>query len=95
MYTPIGEKFGLIDSALVAIIAIVIVFAVLVSIILIASAFSKILISIDKKKRINPRKENKILDEDEDAAAAVIVASMDFYRETKKHARLIKITKEE
>ena len=52
-------------------------------------------ININKKTNINPRIENKLLDEDEDAIVATIVASMDYYRETKKHAKLVSITREE
>ena len=50
---------------------------------------------VDNKTNIKPRKENKLLEDDEDAVVATIVASMDFYRETNKHARLVKITREE
>ena len=95
MYTPIGDKFVFLDSIIVAIISILIVFTVLIVIISVASIFSKILINLDKKNNIKPRKENKLLDEDEDAVAAVLVASIDYYNETKKHAKLVKITKEE
>ena len=95
MYTPIGEKFEFLDSIIVASISILIVFVVLIVIILISSVFSKIIISINKKTNINPRIENKLLDEDEDAIVATIVASMDYYRETKKHAKLVSITREE
>lgn len=95
MYTPIGNEFGLLDSIIVAVIAIIIVFLVLSLIVAIASIFSKIIINIDKRKNIKPRIENKLLEEDEDAVVATIVASMDYYIETKKHARLVSITREE
>ena len=95
MYTPVGENFGLIDSIIVAMISILIVFIVLILIIAIASLFSKIIISIDDKKNVNPRIENKLLNEDEDAVVATIVASIDYYNDTKKHARLVSITRDE
>lgn len=95
MYTPIGDTFGIVDSLIVALISILIVFAVLSIIIIITNAFSKIIIKVDNKKNINPRIENKLLEEDEDAVVATIVASMDYYNETKKNARLVSITKEE
>ena len=95
MYTPIKGEFGIIDSIIVAIIAIVIVFVVLIIIIGIASIFSKTILEIDKKKNINPRQENKLLENDEDAVVATIVASMDYYNETKKKTRLVSITREE
>lgn len=95
MYTPIGDEFGLLDSFVVAIVAILIVFLVLTSIITIASVFSKIVVKVNARKNINPRVENKLLEEDEDAVVATIVASMDYYKETKKNARLVRITRDE
>lgn len=95
MYTPIGNEFGFIDSIVVAVISIVIVFLVLALIIAIASIFSKIIMNVNKRKFINPRIENKLLEEDEDAVVAAIVASMDYYKETKKHARIVSVTREE
>ena len=95
MYTSIGENFGIIDSLIVALIAIFIVFSVLTTIIFITGIFSRVIIEIDNKKNINPRIENKLLEEDEDAVVATIVASMDYYNETKKNARLVSITREE
>lgn len=95
MYTPINGNFSLLDALIVAFIAILIVFIVLALIIIVASIFSKIIIEINKKNNINSRIENKIIEEDEDALAAVIVASIDYYNETKKHAKLVSITKEE
>lgn len=95
MYTPIGETFGLLDSFIVALISVIIVFIVLVIIVAISSLFSKIIIEIDNKKNINPRRENKILKEDEDAVVATLVASIDYYNETKKNARVVSVTREE
>ena len=94
MYTPIGDKFGLVDSLIVAVISVLIVFAVLIVIIAVTSGFSKIIVAINKRRNINPRIENKILDEDEDAVVAVLTASIDYYRETKKNARLVSITRD-
>ena len=94
MYSSVGDKFGLLDSFIVAIISILIVFAVLIVIIAITSGFSKIIVAINKRRNINPRIENKILDEDEDAVVAVLTASIDYYRETKKNARLVSITRD-
>lgn len=95
MYTPLGNEFGFLDSLIAAVVSILIVFLVLVLIIAIASLFSKVIMIVDNKTNIKPRKENKLLEDDEDAVVATIVASMDFYRETNKHARLVKITREE
>ena len=95
MYTPIKESFGLLDSFVVAFIATLIVFVVLYVIIVITGAFSKIIVKVDNKKNINPRAENRLLEDDEDAVIATIVASMDYYNETNKNARLVSITREE
>ena len=48
MYTPVGNEFGLIDSLIVALISIIIVFLVLTVIICVASVFSKIIVTIKK-----------------------------------------------
>ena len=95
MYTPVNEVFSLFDALMVSIISIVIVFAVLIFIIVVASVFSSVIVNVNKRKYINPRVENKILEDDEDAIAAVVVASIDYYNETKKHAKLVSITKVE
>jgi Na+-transporting methylmalonyl-CoA/oxaloacetate decarboxylase gamma subunit len=71
----------------------IIVFLVLIVIIAISGLFSKAIVSLDNKNNINPSDENKILNEDEDAVAATIVAAMDFYNETKKHARIMRVTR--
>ena len=95
MYTQIGESFGLLDSLIITIVAVCIVFSVLAIIIVITGIFSKIINHVNKKKIINPRIENKILDEDEDAVVAAIVASMDYYNEEKKNVRVVSVTRDE
>ena len=93
MYESIGENFGLIDSFVVAIVSVILVFVVLSVIIGVCGLISKVIISIENRNKINPRVENKLLEEDDDAIAATIVASIDFYKETNKKAKLIKITR--
>lgn len=93
MYTPLEGEFGILDSLIITLVSVLIVFSVLIIIIGITGLFSKFLIAMENKKKINPRSENKILDEDEDAVAAVVVASIDFYNETKKHARVVSINR--
>lgn len=95
MYIPLNEEFGFLDSIIVTFISILIVFLVLITIIVVTSLFSKVVIAINNKKNINPRVENKLLEEDEDAVVAVVVASIDFYNETKRHGRLVSITRTE
>ena len=93
MYTPIGNEFNIIDALFVTIISVAIVFIVLVLIIAISSIFSQIIMKIEKKNKINARIENKLLDEDEDAVVATIVASMEFYNETKTHPRVVGVSR--
>lgn len=93
MYTPINSTFSIIDALLVAAISVLLVFLVLITIIFITHLGSKIIIYNDNKNKINPHSQNKLLDEDEDAVAATIVASIDFYKETKKHAKVVSITR--
>ena len=85
------ENIGIGDALLIALIAIVIVFLVLTIIILIVSAIQKGLDIVDRKTTIMPRKENEILSSDEDAVVAVLVATIEFYKETGKDARVISI----
>ena len=87
------ENFTFIDALLVSGIAILIVFAVLIVIILVSGGFSKVLEGYTKKTKICPKPENAILDEDEDAVAAALAATIDFNRETGKDARLKSITR--
>ena len=47
----------------------------------------------DELEKINAREENKLLDEDPDAAVAVLVASIDFKKETGKDANVVSVTK--
>ena len=94
MYQPInGVEFNLLDAFIVSLIAIILVFLVLTVIIFVASIFSTILIKVDNKKNINPRPENAILSEDEDAVVALLVATIDYKKEMKKDARLVKISR--
>jgi len=88
-----GANFQITDALLVSLIAIVVVFIVLIIIILVCGLFQKGIEKVEVKTHINPREENKILDEDEDAAIALLVATIDFNKEFKKDARLIKIEK--
>ena len=74
----IGEAF------LIAIVAILIVFFVLAVIIFITFIMQKGMEKVEAKTNILPREENKILSEDENAVAAALVATMEFYRQTGK-----------
>lgn len=85
------ESIGIGESLLIALIAIIIVFAVLAIIIFFTYLFQKGIEVVEKKTTIMPRKENEILNQDEDAVVATLVATIEFHRETGKDARIISI----
>ena len=85
------ESINVGDAFLVALIAICIVFLVLAIIIFITWSMQKGMEKIDTMTNILPREENKILSEDENAVVATLIASIEFYRETGKEARVVSI----
>ena len=85
------ENIGVGDAFLIALIAIVIVFLVLTIIIFVTWLFQKGIEKVEAMTNILPREENKILQNDEDAVVAVLVATMDFHKEFKKDARVVSI----
>ena len=85
------ESINVGDAFLVALIAICIVFLVLAIIIFITWSMQKGMEKIDAMTNILPREENKILSEDENAVVATLIASIEFYRETGKEARVVSI----
>lgn len=87
------DKFSVVDSLLVAVIAILIVFSVLALIIFISWLFQKGIDAIEARTNILPKEENKILATDEDAVVAALVASIDFYKETGKEPEIKSISK--
>lgn len=87
------ESIGVLEALLIALIAIIIVFLVLGIIIFVTYLFQKGVDVVERKTQIKPRKENQILNEDEDAVVAVLAATIDFYKETGKDARVISIKK--
>lgn len=87
------SNFNIVDSLLVAGIAILIVFAVLALIIFITWIFQKGIEAIEARTNILPKEENKILATDEDAVVAALVASIDFYKETGKEPEIKSISK--
>ena len=82
------EKVSIIDALLISLVAIVIVFSVLLIIVLVGGGASKAINAAEARAHILPKEENKIIDEDEDAAVAALIATIDFYKETGKNARL-------
>ena len=87
------QSIGVGESFLIALIAIIIVFSVLLIIILITSVFQKGIEVVEKRTNILPRKENAILNDDEDAVVAVLVATIEFHKQTGKDARVLSIKK--
>ena len=85
------DKISIGDACLIAVCSILLVFAILLIIILVTGGFGKAMHAIDAKTHIMPRSENKILEEDEDAVVALLVATIDFENETKKDSNLISI----
>lgn len=84
-----SSKIG--EVLLISLIAIAIVFTILVVIILICSVFSKGIEIVDKKTKILPKEENALLEQDEDAVVASLVATIEFHKQFKKNARLVSI----
>ena len=82
------DSLGIGDAFLIALIAILIVFAVIVIIIVSATLFQKGIEVVQSKTNILPRKENQLLEEDEDAVVALIAATIDFHKEFGKDCRV-------
>jgi Na+-transporting methylmalonyl-CoA/oxaloacetate decarboxylase gamma subunit len=85
---PANQVLDIPTTLMISGVAVLFVFAVLIIIILVSGGFSKGIALHDKKTKILPREENAILDEDEDAAVAALVATIEFNKETKENARL-------
>lgn len=81
------------DSLIISLVAILIVFAILALLIIVAELINKGTEKVSDMTAINAREENKILDEDPDAAVAVLVATIDFNKETGKDANVVSVTK--
>ena len=89
------ENFSVVDSLVVALVAVLLVFLVLTIIIFVTTGIQKGMEAVEARTKILPKKENQILDEDPDAAVAALVAVIDFYKETGKEAEIISIKKVE
>lgn len=83
------------DALLISLVAILIVFATLTIIILVTSGFQKATDLVVSRTSIQPRKENELLNQDEDAVVALLAATIDFHKETGKNSRLIHIERSE
>ncbi|MCR5491171.1 MAG: hypothetical protein K6F32_03480 [Bacilli bacterium] len=86
------SNFSIVDALVVSLIAILIVFLVLIVVILVTTGVEKGVSYTLGKISIMPRKENEILERDEDAVAALIAATIEFHKETGKSPRVKSIT---
>ncbi len=82
---------GVGDALLIALVAIAIVFATLLIVIFTTALFQKGIDLVEEKTSLLPREENKLLLTDPDAVIAVLVATIDFHKETGKDARVLSI----
>ena len=87
------EGFNGLDALLVTLIAMLLVFLVLILIIVVTHGIKIGVNKGDGLMHINPKKENKLLEEDEDAVVAALTATIDFNKETGKDAKLKHIEK--
>ena len=90
-YLAFIEDVNLPQALLIALLSIIVVIAILALIIGICSGLFAGINGIDGIFHINAKKENKILDED--AAVALIAATIEFNKETGKNPRVKKITR--
>ena len=79
------ESMSIPEALLVSLIAIVIVFLVLALLIFFCYIINLGTEKVIGSTKILPKEENKILDEDPDAVAAVLAATIDFHKETGKN----------
>ena len=82
---------GVGDALLIALVAILIVFVTLLIVILTTALFQKGITFVEEKTTLLPREENKLLLTDQDAVIAVLVATIDFHKETGKEPRVLSI----
>ena len=90
-----SESVGIGDAFAISLIAILIVFLVLIIIILATSLVEKGSKFLLSKTTIMPKRENEILERDDDAVVAVLVATIEFHKQTGKSPRVKSITKVE
>ena len=87
------ENMTVVDSLLVALICIVIVFFILALLIFITWVINLGIDKVIASTSILPKEENKILEDDKDAVVAVLAATIDFNKETGKNAEVISVTR--
>lgn len=71
--------------------SIIIVFLILIIIIVVSGGASMAIRKVEATQNIQPKPENAILEKDEDAVVASIVATIEFHKEFNQDARLKKI----
>ncbi len=75
-------------AVILSIVLMLFVILMLFLIVLVCDIVIKSINKVDGKLHINPKKENKLLSEDEDAVIALLVATIDFNNEFKKDCKL-------
>lgn len=78
-------------AIIISLICIAVVIGILALIIGICSGIFSGVDYVDRQIHIRPKKENKILESDEDAVVALLTATIDFQKETGENARCISI----
>lgn len=91
IYSSAYDNPSIPTALLISLICVTVVILILALIIAICSGIFSGISGIDGKFHINAKKENKILDEDEDAVAALIAATIDFSKTTGKKSRCVSI----
>lgn len=83
-----GKNTSLGEGAILALVAIVLVFLILGIIILITAGVNKLVSKFEKKAE---SKDTKLLETDNDAMVASLVASIDYQNETKKDVKVVNV----
>lgn len=86
-----NPEISIVTALLISLVAILIVFMTLGIIIGVTSGFGKATDLIVGATSIQPRRENQILESDEDAVVALLAATIDFHKETGQDCRLVSI----
>lgn len=91
VYALYPETIDFGTALFIAFAAILIVFLILIIIVFVSGGASIIVRKTEARNNINPRPENALLEKDEDAVVASIVATIEFNKEFNTDARLVKI----
>ena len=86
------DNINIYDGLLIAVVAILMVFAILFVIILCVNALSVLCKNVKEEKTVTKAKVSKMTDiKDEDMMVAALIATIDYSNETGKDVRLVSI----